>query len=125
MSLHRRKVIIKPVGADGAAVGSAEVHGRAGILRAVGIDYQNQPATTDVLIKENSTAGRTLFTNADSNTDIPLQSVSTEGLDEVGAAAHPAGIAFYDGLWIDVEDGDGQTSGNEAVVVTLLVELAS
>ena len=130
MAIRLRQVTLVPTGADGSAVATATLSiGRPCIVRFIKVDYQNQPATVDLLIKDGTTSGATLFTNTSSNTDVAFKPVGMPGVDEGGAATAatdglaggwpvPSGALFF-----DVAQGDGQTSGNEAVVIDLLVEV--
>lgn len=128
MSLRRKQLTIRPVGADGSAVKTVQwTLGRPGIVRAIAVDYQNQPNTTDLIIKADSSSGAALFTKSNNNTDIALTPVGMPGIDEGGAAlaatdASAGGWPFLSGLYFDVAQGDGQTSGNEAIVVEVLYE---
>jgi hypothetical protein len=127
--IRKRTVTLTPVGADGSAVDTETLtFGRAGFVRALAIDYQNQPATTDIVIKADSTDGVTLFTRTSSATDIVAAPVGMPGQDETGAATAATdlgsgGWPFGTGLFFDLAQGDGQTSGNEKVVIQIWVEL--
>lgn len=129
MSIRHKQVTVRPAGVDGSAVATMTVNiNHPGFIRAIGIDYQNQPATTDILIKADTTAGVTLFTRTSSNTDLPLTPVAMPGMDEAGAATAATdvgsgGFPFKRNLFIDIAQGDGQTSGNEAIVFDFLIEV--
>lgn len=122
------KRTLYPVGADGSAVVTDTVRlAKAGVLAALAIDFQNQPATTDVTIKADDSSGQTLFTSANSATDLAPTLLGRPGADEAGAATAAtdgtaAGSFFKTGLYIDVAQADGQTSGNEIIVVEFWVE---
>ena len=126
--IRRTKVTLQPTGSDGSAVATKQISlGRPGILRFVSIDYQNQPATTDIVIKRDTTAGAAILTVTSANTDLDHVAVGTAGMDEGQAAsaatdALSGGIPFTSGFYIDVAQGDGQTTGNEAIVVDLYYE---
>jgi hypothetical protein len=128
MAIKVYEVIISPVGADGSAVGTATLSfPKGGFLRALSIDYQNQPVTTDILIKDSSTSGRTLFTRTNSNTDLDPTPLGMPGIDEAGAVtaatdAQSGGYPFTTGLFFDVAQADGQTSSNEKVVFKCWIE---
>ena len=82
------------------------------------MDYQNQPATTDIVIKADSSTGATIFTAANTATDIVPRPVGTTSLDEGGAATaatdgFSGGFPVRGGVYIDVAEADGQTSGDE------------
>lgn len=128
------KVELRPVGADGSAVDArlitAEGRG-AGIVRAMKIDYQNQPATTDITIKADVagdlTGGTTVFTRTSSATDIARSPVGMAGINESGAAlaatdASDGGFPFKSNLYIELAEGDGQTGGDELVFVELWID---
>ena len=125
MAIRHRRVTLAPAGADGSAVATATLSiGRPCFVRAIKVDYQNQPATTDLFIKDGSTSGTTLFTNTSSNTDIGFQPVGMAGVDEAGTATDVSGWPVPSGaLFFDVAQGDGQTSANEKLVIDLLVEV--
>lgn len=129
MTIRKYTRTIRPAGVDGSAVATKLVGiNHPGFLRAIAIDYQNQPNTTDILIKADNTDGATLFTRTSSNTDLALTPVAMPGVDEGGAATAATdvgsgGFPFKRDLFIDVAQGDGQTSGNEAIVFDLIVEV--
>ncbi len=92
-----------------------------------GVRSSTQPATTDLVIKRDTSAGDTLFTNANSATDIDFKPVGQVGIDEAGGASAAedglsGGWAFTRGLYISVAQGDGQTTGDEEIVIRLIVE---
>lgn len=126
-TIHRQ-VIVKPVGADGSAAAVATVKTPPGRLVGYAIDYQNQPATTDVLIKTDNFDGATVATHTNNATDITLRPCGTTAVDE-GRAATAAtdgfngGYPIRSGIFIDVAQGDGQTSGDEAIVFDFFVEV--
>lgn len=126
--IRKHRVTLSPVGVDGSAVITATLTvGRPGFVRAMAVDYQNQPATTDLVIKADSTSGVVLFTATSTNTDLVAKPVGMPGMDEAGAANAATdfgsgGWPFGTGLFFDVAQGDGQTSGNEAIVVDVWIE---
>ena len=120
--IRRRQVTISPTGADGAAAGEQQINiGRAGRLIGIAVDYQNQPATTDITVKADSSAGATLFAKANSNTDIPLSAINVAGLDGVGGAGVAGPQLFLTGLHVAVAQGDA--GATKKVVVDLLVDV--
>jgi hypothetical protein len=127
--IRRKQVTLRPVGADGSAVTTLQVTlGRPGVVGALKVDYQNQPATTDLIIKADSSTGPTLFTRSNSNTDLALTPVGMPAVDETGAAVAATdgtfgGWPFLSGLYFDVAQGDGQTSGDEKIVVDVLYQV--
>lgn len=126
--IRKHRVTLSPVGADGSAVITSTLTvGRPGFVRAIAVDYQNQPATTDLVIKADSSSGATLFTAANTATDIAAKPVGMPGVDEGNAATAATDIGsggwpFGTGLHFSVAQGDGQTSGNEKVVVDVWLE---
>jgi hypothetical protein len=128
MAVKVYTVTISPAGVDGSAVGTATLQfPKGGFLRALAIDYQNQPASTDILIKDSVTGGRTLFTRTSSNTDLEATPLAMPAVDEGGAAsaatdAQSGGYPFRTGLFFDVAQGDGQTTGDEKVVFSCWIE---
>lgn len=117
-----KEITIAPVGADGSAVATATLlSGTPGVITHLAIDYQNQPVTTDILVKDSNTSGATLFTRTSSNTDLAPTAVVAPSVDEAGAAgaatdAGSGGLPFSRGIFLDVAQGDGQTTGNEKIV---------
>lgn len=128
MAIRKRTLRIRPVGADGSAV-AAGVFGihRPGFVRALSIDYQNQPVTTDIVLKADSSAGATIFTRTSSATDIAATPVAMPGIDEGGAATAATdvgsgGFPFANDVYYSVAEGDGQTTGDEIIVLSLWLE---
>jgi hypothetical protein len=124
--LKHKRLILKPAGADGAAVatGSFSV-GKHGLVRAIKVDYQNQPVTTDITLTDGY--GNVLFTRTSSATDIALSPCGRPGVDEAGGATAATdgvsgGWPFISGVYAAVAEGDGQTSGDEKIVIDLIVE---
>jgi hypothetical protein len=129
MTIHAKTFTLKPAGVDGSAVATKQWSpGRPGFVRALKVDYQNQPVTTALTIQANNDEGDTLFDNGGDNTNIPLTPVGMPGIDEGAAAlaatdASSGGWPFTSGLYIDISAADGQTSGDEAVVITVMYEV--
>jgi hypothetical protein len=129
-NLRHRKVSLRPAGADGSAVATAVLKTGPAVIRFLAIDYLNQPATTDIVISSAvaGAAGDALFTVTSANTDITLKPVTlTAGVDEAGAAiaatdGTAGGFPVEDGLYIDVAQADGQTTGDEEIVIDVLYE---
>jgi hypothetical protein len=130
--VHRR-VVLRPVGADGSAVATEQVRlPCAARLVALSIDYQNQPATTDLLIKADTTNGVTIFTRANSATDLAQTAIAAPGLHSTrttvvdqGIHQGAGGFPVRGGVFIDVAQGDGQTSGDEQIIVDLFFRLCT
>ncbi len=120
--MHKLVSTLVPVGADGSAAAHDTVGNNApAVLRYVKIDYTDVPSTTDILIKEGSSSGRTLFTRTNSNTDTTLVAVVEDGVDSAGGTvANIEGQAFEGGLYISVAQANA--SATSKVVVTALVE---
>lgn len=115
--------LVAQSGADGAGVVTRTLPlSGAGNLLGVQIDYQNTPATADVIIKADSTGGETLFTTANSQTDFGPVALGIIGIDEANAAAAATdgmggGAPFRTGLFFDVAQTDAFTSSNEQILV--------
>ena len=126
--IRRKVVTLEPVGADGsAAVTYRLALARPAIIRAIRVDFQNQPSTVDLVMKRDTSSGATIFTSTSSNTDIGQKPIGTAGIDETGAATAATdgvagGIPVTSGIYFSVAQGDGQTSGNEKIVVELWLE---
>jgi hypothetical protein len=120
--------LVAQSGADGtgAVTRSVDLHG-AGSLAAVALDFQNMPATTDVVIKADNTNGVALFTSTSSLTDLAPSLVGRAGGDEANAATAATdgtegANCFKRGLFIDVAQADIFTSGNEKIVTELWID---
>lgn len=115
--------LIAQSGADGAGVVTRTLPlNGAGNLLGLEFDYQNTPATADVIIKADDTNGTTLFTTTNSQTDFGPASLGIIGIDEAnGAVAATDGIGggqvFKTGLFFDVAQTDAFTSGDEKILV--------
>lgn len=122
-----RQVTIRPVGADGSAVATGTIPTGPGRVIAMAVDFQNQPAGVDLLLKRDNVDGATFFTRND-NTDFTQRPVGAPAVDEArGATAatdgFSGGFPVRGGVYYDVAQGDGQTSGDEAIVLDLWVKL--
>ena len=115
--------LIAQSGADGAGVVTRTLNlNGAGTLLALKFDFQNTPATADVVIKDTDTSGTTLFTSTSSQTDFGPAALGIIGVDEAnGATAATDGVAggqpFRRGLFFDVAETDAFTSSNEQIVI--------
>lgn len=125
--IQHKRVRLSPIGADGAAAVTSDVicKGKHGFIRAIKVDYQNLPATTDIVITDGY--GNVLFTRTSSATDIAFSPCGRPGVDETGAATAATdgvsgGFPFISGFSIAVAESDGQTSGDEKLVIDFLVE---
>jgi hypothetical protein len=121
-NFRHRRMEIRPVGADGSAVFTGALTTGPALIMALAIDYQNQPATADLLIKADNVNGATLFTRSNSATDVAQIAVAIPALDEAGGALAATdigagGVPVRGGLWFDLAQGDGQTSGDELIFV--------
>lgn len=120
-------VELTAAGADGSAVVTRRVDfHQAGIVRALFVDYQNEPATTDLIIKADSSAGETIFTAANTATDIAAVPIGTVAIDEANGAAAATdatdgGAPFRSGLYFDVAQADNFTT-NEKIIVGLFID---
>lgn len=120
--ITHKRIEARPVGADGSAVFTGTLATGPAIIRAIAIDYQNQPATTDILLKTDNLNGATIFTRTNSNTDVAPTPVGTTAVDEGRAAtaatdAFSGGFPVRGGVFVDVAQGDGQTSGDETILI--------
>jgi len=115
--------LVAQSGVDGSAVVTRTLPlNGAGNLLGIQFDFQNTPATADVIIKADNTSGETLFTSANSLTDFGPAALGIIGLDEAnGVVAATDGIGggqvFRTGLFFDVAQSDAYTSSNEQIVV--------
>jgi hypothetical protein len=120
--------LVAQSGADGtgAVTQALDLHG-AGSLAAVAIDFQNTPATADLIIKADNTSGATLFTSANSLTDQAPAIIGRPGIDEANAVTAATdgtegANCFKRGLFFDVAQSDIFTSGNEKIIVELWID---
>jgi len=120
--------LVSQSGADGTGAVTRFVDlGGPGVLSAIALDYQNMPATTDILIKCDSTDGMTLFTLTSANTDLAPSLLGRPGADEGNAATAATdgtecGNAFQQGLFVDIAEADIFTGGNEHLIMELWVD---
>jgi hypothetical protein len=120
--------LVAQSGADGSGVVTRLVDlGGPGVLAAIAVDYQNTPATADILIKADSTDGMTLHSRASSQTDIAPRLLGSPGADEaINASAATdgteCGLAFQRGLFVDVAQSDAFTSGNERIILEMWID---
>ena len=119
-----RAVLIAQSGADGAGIHQMTIPTRrAGLIQAIAVDYQNTPATADLIIKADSSAGATLFTRTNSNTDLAPSAVGTAAGDEANAATAATdsggfgGFPYQRGLYFDLAQTDAFTQGDEKTIV--------
>lgn len=120
--------LVSQSGADGtgAVTRYVDLNG-PGVLSAIAVDYQNMPATTDILIKADSTSGMTLFSAANTVTDIAPSLLGRPGLDEaINASAATdgteCGMGFERGLFVDVAQADIFTGANEHIILEMWVD---
>ena len=120
--------LVAQTGADGTGAVTRFVDlGGPGVLSALAIDFQNTPATADLIIKNDSTNGMTLFTSANSQTDLAPSILGRPGADEaINASAATdgteAGNAFKRGLFFDLAQTDIFTGGNEHTIVECWID---
>ena len=123
-----RRDLISQSGADGAGVVTQTIDlGGPGVLAALAFDFQNMPASTDIVIKSDSANGQTLFTSANSATDLAPSLLGRPGADEaIAATAATDGTeganAFYRGLYVDVAQADAFTSGDEKIIAEFWID---
>jgi hypothetical protein len=119
--------LVAQSGVDGSAVVTRTLPlNGAGNLLGVQFDFQNTPATADVIIKADSTDGETLFTSTSSQTDFGPVALGIIGLDEGNAAVAATdgiggGQVFRTGLFFDVAESDAYTSSNEKIIIYLWI----
>lgn len=119
--------LVAQSGADGTGVVTRTLPlNGAGNLIGVQVDFQNTPATADLLIKANDTNGATLVTSTSSQTDFGPVALGHVGGDETNAAVAATdgiggGAVFSRGLFFDVAQTDIFTSGNEKIVAHLWI----
>lgn len=123
--------LVAQSGADGAGAVTRTIPlGNAGVLSAIALDYQNQPTTTDIVVKADTVNGATLFVNhaTGSNTDQAPTLIGRPGMDETnsGATAATDGTesanAFKTGLYIGVAEANAFTSSDEKIVFELWID---
>lgn len=120
--------LITTSGSDGSATGTATSdHPIIGEVKAIHVDYTNQPATTDVTIATVHAPILTILTLTDNNTDgwFPVRHAL---VDETGTAVtydgtnEIYGCAYVDDyVKVSVAQADG-AGGDETVQVTLVYE---
>ena len=128
-AIRRKQFTLRPAGGAGVAVATQQwTLGRPGVLRFIKIDYgSGVPATTDVVIKRDSTSGVAVLTSTDNATDIGPVAVGTAGMDEAQAASAvtdglAGGIPFSTGLFIDVAQADPYVNSTDEIIVDLYYE---
>ena len=120
--------LVAQSGADGTGAVTRYVPlGGPGVLAAITVDYQNTPATADILIKADSTNGPTLNGRASSQTDLAPRLMGAPGMDEAAAATAAtdgteSGLAFKRGLFFDIAQSDIFTNGNERIIIECWVD---
>lgn len=124
--IRKHRVTLTTTGSAGSAVATSTLTvGRPGFVRAIKVDYHaSAPATTDLVIKADSSSGVALFTKSNNATDIAATPVAMPGMDENGAATAATdvgsgGFPFGTGLYFDVAQSDALTG---AVVVDVWIE---
>jgi hypothetical protein len=121
--VKHRLVELRPVGVDGSAIVTRALYTGPARITHLAIDYQNQPVTTDLLIKADGTGGATLFTRSNSATDLAVSTLGTPAAVDEGRAVTAAtdgvegGFFVSAGLFFDVAQGDGQTTGDERILI--------
>lgn len=120
--------LVAQAGADGTGTVTRFVPlGNAGVLAAIAIDYQNTPATADLLIKNDSTNGMTIFSRPNSQTDLAPSLLGAVGKDEaINASAATDGTecgnGFKNGLFFDLAQTDIFTGSNEHTIVECWID---
>lgn len=115
--------LVAQSGADGTGVVTRTLNmNGAGNLIGIHVDFQNTPATADLLVKADNTDGYTILTSTSSQTDFGPVAIGQVGGDETNAAVAATdgiggGGVFRRGLFFDVAQTDIFTGGNEKIVV--------
>jgi hypothetical protein len=128
MSIKRTQYVARPAGSAGSAVATKQFNLGSGVLRFIKIDYgSGVPATTDILVKADSTSGATLLTRTSSTTDIGPIAVGTAGMDEAGAASAATdglagGLPFSTGLFVDIAQADPYVNSTDEITIDLYWE---
>jgi hypothetical protein len=122
-------VRLDPIGGAGTSVVTKTVNiGGAGVIRAISCDVTTPAATTDILIKENDTAGRTLLSMVDVTADFSARPVTlAAGIDEGRAAiavtdGSSGGLPFRNGLFFDVAQADDSSTGAKPIIFELWID---
>lgn len=132
MTLAHRRVRVGPGGTagDGLNTNVKQVNLSPGALRFVGVDYVSTGnAEQDLVIKRDSSAGATIFTKANNETDIIPTAVGTAGMDE-GQAVIAAtdgvcgGLAFSEGLYFSIAQMDNASYADVDIWYDSLVKKA-
>lgn len=115
--IRRKTLVITTTGVAGSAAGNVTLAlSRPAIIRFIQVDYHaSAPATTDLTIKADTSAGATIFTKANTNTDFGPSAVATAGIDETGAATAATdvgagGLAVTSGIYAAIAQGDALTA---------------
>lgn len=120
--------LISQSGSDGSGAWTGTINlGGPGVLAAVAHDYQNTPATADIILKADASDGPTLWSRASSQTDLAPTLIGGIGADEAAAASAATdgtecGNAFQKGIYFDLAQSDAFTSGNEKIVTELWID---
>lgn len=121
--------LVSTSGADGAGTATEIIRwGGAGNLVALALDFQNQPATTDIIVyADEVTTGAALFSGANSATDLAPSLLGRPGADEAAAASAAtdgtqAANCFMNSLVVLMTGADAFTSGDEKVVCEFWIQ---
>lgn len=124
--IRKKNLVITTTGSAGSATGSVTLAlSRPAIIRFIAVDYHaSAPNTTDLTIKADTSAGATLFTKANTNTDFGPVAVATSGQDETGAATAATdvgsgGFAVTSGIYAALAQADALTA---CATVSLWIE---
>lgn len=124
--IRKKNLVITTTGADGSGAGNVTLAlSRPAIIRFIQVDYHaSAPATTDLTIKRDTSAGATIFTKTDVNTDFGPVAVATAGQDEGGAATAATdvgsgGFAVTSGIYAAIAGCNALTA---AATVSIWIE---
>ena len=124
------RVTLRPTGSAGSATDTRTLKlGGPGVLSAVAIDFGSGfPATGDVTIKaDDGTTGLTLFTSANSATDLAPSLLGRAAQDEAGNVTAAtdgteSGNAFKRSLVVAVAEADPYTDATDEAIVELWID---
>lgn len=128
MCSYARFDLISQSGADGSGAQTTVINwGGPGVLAAAAFDYQNMPATTDIVVYADAADGLVLCTDTNNATDIAPKLLGRPGADEAAAATAAtdgteAANFFQRSLHVTMAQADAFTSGDEKVVCEFWID---
>lgn len=120
--IDSRTITVTTTGSAGSATGSATIPAVFGQVVAAGVNYTGQPATVDVTVTFVGEHGveTDILTITSANTDIPIQNLANDAIDNAGAAETALPVGPYVGGDIRIDVAQGDPAGT--VAVSLLVD---